>query len=160
MNINLKQVSLTRVYTCWATLLVLLMIIWTLTGRYQEMMSQSVSKVSPQLLANTTPEAMTTGFIVISIIYALMMIGIGYFLVVFADKGKKWAQWIFLFFCLWSITPSFSDLHKIFQTYPNLLYPAELFKWYDVTIGLLLLCTMIVLIWKVLLLIRKQEKSG
>lgn len=137
-------------------MLALLMIIWTLTGRYQEMMSQAVSKVSPQLLAGTSPEAMATGFIVISVIVALVIIGIGYFLVIFADKGKKWAQWLFLLSCLWLIISQAWDIwnsNTILQMYPE-LFPSPL---YELVIGILTFGILIVLIWKVILLIRNQQ---
>ena len=100
MKINFKQISLTKLYLSWVLLLISLMIIYIFSGRYYEMNAQAVLKVSSSIPSNISTKTMVLGFIAISIIVGLMIMGIGYLLVRFAAKGKKWAQWLFLIFCL------------------------------------------------------------
>ena len=152
MRINYQQLSLKRIYIFWAILLMATMVIYKYSGRYHEIMTQAVLKAESAMPSKIPQESMVAGFIVISILVALVTIGIGFFLVTLASKGRKWAQWFFLLFCLWQIKDSTWGIYEISQMYPKLSS-----TFYEIVISLLSLCLMGLLTVKTVLLIKEQK---
>lgn len=115
-----KLNTLVNLYLLWVAMGVGTLI-WSLfSGEYQELMSLAVSKVEP-LPEGVPHEAMLMGFIVISLVFTIIMFLFGFLLVVLANKGKRWAQWLFLIFCVWRVYDEISAPFQLDKMYPDMI---------------------------------------
>lgn len=156
MKLNFKKLSLITIYTIWAILTVFTNIFFAFTEQFREKVSNAVLKADSPLPNGISHETVISFLVyfttIVGVIYFLIIVSIGYLFVVFASKGRKWAQWLFLLFCLWDIIGWFWSSYRFSQMYSDLSF--VLFNIIESTLPLIVA---IILSIKTITLIKEEE---
>jgi hypothetical protein len=116
--------SIIRVYLLWMAGVVIATTISILTGEYGELMTAAFHQLDfmPGSLPQGIPqEALISAVATVSLAIAGLIMGVGFILVVFANKGHLWAKVLLLIFCAWQGFTAISDGFRMNSQFPHLM---------------------------------------
>ena len=120
--------KLKLLYGLWLLLMLLLTAYMMLTGWYQEIMGASVDSL-PKNDQNLSRDIMILSFSIISILFFLAQVLVGWVLLVFALRAKRWAMVLFVIF---------SALMVFYMAYMTVTLPATYPEHFNGTIDQLI----------------------